>query len=208
MLSPRRIAEVTRRARRHRACARSCAGTRACRSVAPERVTPALVAALQVDVEDGLRRAACQPSARADRRGARRLRAHRRRRHRHGQPERAAASGVNDDARDAGSADARLRRDARQALLPAPRRPGAGHGALAHDHRRGPGADARAARRGFRGWRCRPTCSTFPARTARCRSVPRSCRATSAGSYRVEDRGGGVHVYEDVCARTGAHAAP
>ena len=38
--------------------------------------------------------------------------------------------GVNDDADDARGADARLRRGARQALLPAPRRPGARHRAL------------------------------------------------------------------------------
>ena len=50
--------------------------------------------------------------------------------------------GVNDDARDAGSADAGLRRVPDQALLSAPRRSGARHRASAHDARARPGTDA------------------------------------------------------------------
>ena len=197
ILSPRRVAEVT-------AALGDIEHVKIMRwhsrvpSVAPERVTPALVEALRVNLEDGLRRAACQSSARADRRGARRLPPDRRRRHRHGQPERA-VEGRQRRRRHARGADARLRRDARQALLPAPRRPGAGHGAPAHDDRRGPGADARIAGPAFR-----PRAADLRARhSRRARQGARRSRVlqrTSPGVYRVEDRGGAVHVYEDVCA--------
>ncbi len=54
--------------------------------------------------------------------------------------------GVNDDAAVLEALDAGLRRKPDQALLPASWRSGAGDGASAHHHRRGPGADAPPAR--------------------------------------------------------------
>ena len=47
---------------------------------------------------------------------------------------------------DAGGADARFRRMPGEAVLPPPWRPGAGHSAFPHDDRQGPGADAGAPR--------------------------------------------------------------
>ncbi len=90
ILSPRRIAEVT-------AALGGIPHVKILRwhtrvpCVAPERVTPSLVEALALIVEDSVRGAARQSSARADGCGARRLPPPDRRRHRHGQPERAAA---------------------------------------------------------------------------------------------------------------------
>ena len=64
VLSPRRISGRHRGARRPSRMSKSCAGTRACRSVAPERVTEALVAALRAHDQNRFRRR-CTPTTRA-----------------------------------------------------------------------------------------------------------------------------------------------
>ena len=84
--------------------------------------------------------------------------------------------GVNDDARDAGSADAGLRRMPDQALLPAPRRSRARHRASAHHARAGPGTDAAACAAACPACASRNMCSIFPAATARRRSARAICR--------------------------------
>ena len=89
ILSPRRIAEVTR-ALGDIPHVKILRWHSRVPSVAPERVTRAAGRGPALIVEDGLCRAACQPSARADGCRARRLQAADRCRHRHGQPERAA----------------------------------------------------------------------------------------------------------------------
>ena len=88
VLSPRRLARGHAAARRDRArqghpLPHPRAGRRA-----GARSTPALVARAEGDRQGDLRRAARQPSARADAGGARRLRAPRRCRHPDGQPDR------------------------------------------------------------------------------------------------------------------------
>ena len=64
--------------------------------------------------------------------------------------------GVNDDAADARRADARVRREPHQALLPAPRRSRAGHGASAH-RRSSEGQALMRALRGRLSGLCQPT---------------------------------------------------
>ena len=102
---------------------------------------------------------------------ARRLCAHRRCRHPDAEPERAAARRQR-RCGDARRADARLRREPHQALLPASLRPRARHRASAHLDRGGAGADARPAR-------------------AALRAVPADLRARHPGRPRqVADRAG------------------
>ena len=144
MLSPRRIAEVTTRlgAIDHVKVLRWHTRVPA---VDPARVTPELVSALKSagkTVYVALH--ANHPRELTDG-GARSLRPHRRCRHPHAEPDRA-AQGRQRRRRDAGPPHARVRGGARQALLPAPPRPGARHRPLPHHHRRGPGPDAGAAR--------------------------------------------------------------
>ena len=69
-----------------------------------------------------------------------------------------------------------------------------GTGASAHRPARGPGSDARRCAVGSRGSPSRPTCSTFPAGTARCRSDPGYLRETADGP-RVTDPNGREHAY-------------
>ena len=83
--------------------------------------------------QDRLCGAPRQPSARADAGGARRLRPAHRRRHRRWSARPCCCKGVNDDVETLARADARFRRDPRQALLPAPWRPRPRHLASAHD---------------------------------------------------------------------------
>ena len=85
---------------------------------------------------------------------------------------------------DARRADARAGRMPHQAVLPAPRRSRARHGAPAHLDRAGPGADAGAARPALRACASRPTCWTFPAATASCRSGRIIYRATGRAAPR------------------------
>ena len=144
MLSPRRIAEVTRRLGQIAHVKVLRWHTRV--PVAdPGRVTDELVAALRLDGKDCVRGAARQPSARADGRRACRLRPPRRRRRAAAQPDRP-AQGHQRRCRDAGSPDARVRGGAREALLPAPPRCGARHRPLPRFDRRGPAPDAQLAR--------------------------------------------------------------
>ena len=79
--------------------------------------------------------------------------------------------GVNDEVETLDGLDARIRRGRSEALLSAPRRPRARHGALARADRERPGVDALVARAPVRARRCRPMCSTFPAAAARSRSA-------------------------------------
>ena len=88
--------------------------------------------------------------------------------------------GVNDDV-EVPRLDARLRRSADQAVLPAPRRPRARHRPLADLDRQRPGADAGLARPAVGARGAELLCSTFPAVTARSRSGrSRSGRTGSA----------------------------
>ena len=138
MLSPRRIAEVTRRlgAIPHVKVLRWHTRVPV---VDPGRVTAELVAALRSTDKTVYVALHANHAARADRRRARRLRPPRRCRHPPAQPDRA-AEGRQRRCRDAGSPHARVRGSAREALLPAPPRCGARHQPLPHLDRRGPGA--------------------------------------------------------------------
>ena len=116
--------------------------------VAPERVTPALVRALRTGKATFMVLHANHPRE-LDRRSARRLRARDRRRH----SDAVAVGAAARRQRRRGNArrlDARVGRMPDQALLPAPCRSRARHGAFAHDNRGRPGFDARAARPLFR----------------------------------------------------------
>ena len=130
ILSPRRLREVLRALARS-ITSRSCACTPACRWWRRTRITPQLVRALKAPGKATyVVLHANHPRELTDAR-ARRLRAHRRRRHPDAEPDRAAERRQRRRG-DAGRADARLRREPHQALLPASRRPRAGHRASAH----------------------------------------------------------------------------
>ena len=90
--------------------------------------------------------------------------------------------------RGAGRLDARLGRMPDQAVLPPPRRSRARHRALANQHRRGPGADARAARPPLRPLPTDVMCSTSPAATASRRSGRAISPASAAKTARRATR--------------------
>ena len=205
ILSPRRVAEVT-------AALGDIPHVKILRwhsrvpSVAPERVTPALVEALRSSVEDRLRRAACQPSARADRRGARRL-------------PRASIDagiamvsqsvllqGVNDDA---DTLEALMRGFVEMRVKPYYLH----HGDLAPGtaHLRTTIAEGQAL---MRALRARLSGLALPTYVL---DIPGAHGKVPVGpAYRARDRtpaattsriaAARAHVYEDACAATGAHA--
>ena len=117
-----------------------------------------------------LRGAAHQPSARIDARRARGLRPHGGRRARAARAI-GAAGRRQRHAGGVGRSDAGSGRMPDQAVLPAPRRSRARHGAFAHRHRDRAGTDACPARTIVRAYVSRLTCSISPAATANRRSV-------------------------------------
>ena len=150
--------------------------------------------ALKAQRQGDLCGAARQPSARADAGGARRLRPARRCRHPDARARSVLLRGVNDDAETLGGADARLRREPHQALLPAPRRPRARHRASAHHDRRGPGADARACAAALSGL-CQPTyVLDIPGGHGKAPIGPGYLRQAASGCE-IEDYRGGRHIY-------------
>ena len=133
---------------------------------APERVTKAMARALVADGKTTVVAVHANHPRELTDAAARRLPPSGGCRSDAGQPERSSERRQRRSG-DAHRLDARFRRGAGEALLPASRRPRAWHGALARTGRKGPGADAGLARDDSRGWRCRPTCSTFRAAGAR-----------------------------------------
>ena len=196
ILSPRRLREVMRAlaAIEHVKIVRVHTRVPA---VDPGRITPALVGALKAPGKATYVVLHANHPRELTARGARGLRADRRCRHPDAEPVRAPARRQR-RCGDARRADAGVGRMPDQALLPAPRRPRARHGAPSHHDRGGPGAHARAARPQCRACASRPTCSTFRAATASRRSGPPICGPAGGEgrpSFEIEDFNGRRHVY-------------
>ena len=137
--------------------------------VAPERINAALIRALRTDKATFVVLHANHPRE-LTQTGPRRLRALCRCRHTDAGAIGAVARGER-RCGDARRADAIAGRMQDQALLPAPCRSRARHGASAHQYHRRPGVDARAARPRSLACVSRLMCSTFPAATANRRSA-------------------------------------
>ena len=191
-LSPRRIADVTR-ALAEIPHVKILRWHTRLPVAAPERVTPALARAL-VSGHDKTVYVALH--ANHPRELTRQARAACRRLIDHGvadgQPERAAARRQR-RRRHAGGADARVRRDARQALLSSPRRPRPRHRASAHFDRRGTGA-MRELRRRLSGLALPAYMLDIPGARGKVPLGPAYVEARGDG-YEVTDPAGDIVAY-------------
>ena len=208
MLSPRRIAEVT-------AALGAIAHVKVLRwhtrvpVVAPERVTAELVAALALADAGGLRRAARQPPARADGRGARRLRPPRRRAASPMVSQTVLLRGVNDDAE---TLAALMRAFVEARVKPYYLH----HGDLAPGtgHFRTTIAEGQALMRALRGrlsGLAQPTyVLDIPGGHGKVPIGPSYLSKGPDAGYIVEDAHGAPHAYVDCCAlpSTGAALSP
>ena len=199
MLSPRRIAEVTRRSTPSRT-SRCCAGTRACRRGARSASRRRWSRRCAHRRKTVLRRAARQPSARADRRRARRLRA----------PRSTPASPWSARpccSRASTTMPRRWRRSCARFVETRVKPYYLHHVDLAPGtaHFRTTIAEGQALMRALRGRLSGPRAADLRARhprrprqgADRARTI---CARPTPARYAIEDRADGSHVYEDACA--------